>query len=83
MKQEQIDAYEAGFKAPLIQRRIQVNGTLFYDSYDDKQLRTDHGDPVFGLLETLINIPRSQIWGAEGEIQAKPLPGLNLSLSGT
>ncbi len=83
VKQERIDAYEAGFKAPLFQRRIQVNGALFYDSYDDKQLRTDYRDPVFGLLETLINIPRSQIWGAEGEIQAKPLPGLNLSLSGT
>ncbi len=83
VKQERVDAYEVGFKAPLFDHRIQLNSALFYDSYTNKQLRTEVKDPVFGLLEQLINIPRSQIWGLEGELQARPLPGLTLSLNST
>ena len=83
VKQERIDAYELGFKAPLFEHRLQFNGAIFYDSYDDKQLRTDYVDPVFGLLQHLVNIPRSDIYGAEAELKARPISGLTLGLSGT
>ena len=83
VKQERVDAYEVGFKTPLFDHRVQVNGSLFYDSYTNKQLKTEVKDPIFGLLEQLVNIPRSQIWGFEGELQAKPIEGLTLSLNST
>ena len=73
VKQEWVDAYEVGFKTPLLDHRVQINGSLFYDSYTNKQLRTEVKAPIFGLLEQLINIPRSQIWGFEGELQTSSL----------
>lgn len=40
-------------------------------------------DPVFGPEEKMINVPKSYIWGFEGEILARPVDGLTLSASGT
>lgn len=82
-KQEKLVAYEAGFKAPLFDRRVQLNGSVFYYDYSDKQLRARVRDDTFGLLEKTVNVPKSRIWGLEGEIVAQPMEGLNLSLSGT
>ncbi len=82
-KQERLHAYEVGFKSPLLDRKLQVNGALFYYGYTDKQLRTRLLDPPFGLLNQVINIPQSQIWGLDGSLQAHPIAGLNLSLAAT
>jgi len=81
--QEKVVAYEAGFKAPLFGRRLQLNGSGFYYDYSDKQVRARVLDPIFGLLERLLNVPKSYIWGIEGEILARPVDGLTLSASGT
>ncbi len=83
VKQEALLAYEAGFKAPLFSRRLQVNAAAFYYDYSDKQVRVRELDPIFGLLEVGANVPKSEVYGAEGEFVARPLPGLTLSLSGT
>ena len=40
-------------------------------------------DRVFGQLERLVNIPKSRIWGFEGEMVARPVDGLRLSLAGS
>ena len=81
--QEKVVAYEAGFKVPFAQNRVHLNGALFYYDYSDKQVRAKVLDPIFGLLEKLVNIPKSYIWGVEGEFSARPLDGLNFSASGT
>ena len=81
--QEKVIAYEAGFKAPLGDRRVQLNGAAFYYDYSDKQVRGRIQDAVFGLLEKLLNVPKSYILGLEGEITAKPVDGLNLSIGAT
>lgn len=81
--QEKVVAYEAGFKAPLFDRKVQFNGAFFYYDYSNKQVRSRVRDPIFGLLETLVNVPKSRIWGLEGEVVARPIDGLALSLSGT
>ena len=83
VKQERVDAYEIGFKAPLLNRRVQFNAAGFYYNYKDKQLRTRFIDPFIGYLERLDNIPKSRVWGAEAELVARPAQGLDLSLSGT
>ena len=81
--QEKVIAYEAGFKAPLGDRRVQLNGAAFYYDYSDKQVRGRIQDAIFGLLEKLLNVPKSYILGLEGEITAEPVDGLNLSIGAT
>ena len=81
--QERLDAFELGFKAPLANGAVQLNGAAFYYIYDDKQLRTVVVDPVFGPQNRLVNIPESTVFGLEADLQAEPVPGLSLALSGT
>ena len=77
--QERLDAIEVGFKAPLLVGRLQLNGAAFHYDYRNKQIRGRIADPIFGLLEALVNIPRSRVQGFEVELVAQPVTGLNLS----
>ncbi|HEX8450348.1 MAG TPA: TonB-dependent receptor, partial [Allosphingosinicella sp.] len=81
--QESLLAYEAGFKAGLPGRRVQLNASAFYYDYRDKQLRGSMLDPTFGPLEALVSIPKSRVFGAEAQLVARPLPGLTLDASAT
>lgn len=80
--QEHLIAYEAGFKVPLMDHHLQVNAAAFYYDYTNKQVRSRILDPSFGLLEKMLNLPKSHIEGIEGEIVARPVEGLTLSASG-
>ncbi|RRQ95510.1 TonB-dependent receptor, partial [Enterococcus faecalis] len=82
-KQERLRAYEFGFKAPLLNRRAQFNAAAFYYDYANKQVRAKTSDPVFGLLENILNVPKSKVLGVEAELQLYPVDGLNISLSGS
>ena len=79
--QESVLAYEAGIKATLIDRTLSVNSALFYYDYKDKQLRSKDIDPVFGLIEALVNIPKSRVWGFELEATARPTEGLSVTFA--
>lgn len=81
--QESVTAFEGGFKATLADRAIQLNAAAFYMDYKDKQIRGRLLDPIFGGLETLVNIPKSRIWGAEADITVRPTDGLTLTGSVT
>ena len=81
--QEKVIAYEAGFKVPLADRAVQFNGAAFYYDYKDKQVRGRIQDTVFGLLEKLLNVPKSYVYGVEGELVVHPFDGLDLSASAT
>lgn len=84
VKQESILAYEAGFKSTLLNRKIEVTGAGFYYDYRDKQLL---GRNIFvavlGPLSALVNVPKSRVYGAEGQITVRPVRGLSLSAAGT
>jgi iron complex outermembrane recepter protein len=81
--QESVLAYELGEKATLFNRRLQVNAAAFYYDYSNKQTLGNYLDPVFGIQPIIVNIPKSRIWGLEGQLTARPVDGLRLSLSGT
>ncbi|QKS01138.1 TonB-dependent receptor [Sphingomonas sp. CL5.1] len=85
VKQEGILAYEAGFKARLIDRSLQLNGSLFYYDYTDKQtLGSVVLTPnIFGPLNHLVNIPKSHVTGAELQLNWMPVAGLKLSADAT
>lgn len=81
--QEKVLVFEAGFKAPLADRKVQLNGAAFYYDYKNKQVRGRIQDTVFGLLEKMLNVPKSYIYGVEGELVVRPVEGLTLSASAT
>jgi iron complex outermembrane recepter protein len=68
-------SYEAGFKASLIDRTLQANGAVFYYDYQDRQIRSKIADPNFGLLDALVNVPKSKVQGFELELTATPARG--------
>lgn len=74
--QESVQSYEAGFKATLLDRALQLNGAVFYYDYTNKQLRSKLIDPNFGILDTLQNIPKSDVKGFEIEMNIRPTEGL-------
>ena len=81
--QESVLAYELGFKLSVPEQAIQFNGAVFYYEYDDKQVRGIVKDPIFNQLDRLVNIPKSNISGAELELVWSPIEGLLTRLSGT
>lgn len=81
--QESILAYEAGFKATVLDGLAQINGAAFYYDYKNKQTRAKFVDPIFGALDKLLNVPKSTIKGAEIDITAYPADGLTLTASAT
>ncbi len=71
---EQLTSYELGFKSLFADNRLRINGAVFYNVYEDIQLSIPRID---GLL--LVNAGRAEIRGAELEVRAIALPGLELS----
>lgn len=76
--EETLNAYELGGKTTLADGRIQLNGSVFYYDYQDKQITGLISDPVFGLLTQILNVPKSEIWGAEADIEWQATPELYL-----
>lgn len=80
--QEKLTAYEGGFKMPLFDHTLQVNGAAYYYDYRDKQVLGSAPDPIFKTLRRLINVPKSRVYGFEGGITWNPrgaLSGLTAS----
>ena len=77
--QESLLSYEAGFKVAVLDRKLQLNGAVFYYDYSDKQVLGSVVVPPFGQLPKLVNIPKSRAVGAELEVVARPIDGLRIS----
>ena len=81
--QESVQAYEVGVKSSLMDNRVQLNSAAFYYDYKDKQLRTKILDPIFGFLDTLDNVPKTEIYGLEADLTAQLSDGLRLTAAFT
>ena len=79
--QESVVSYEAGLKASLFNRAINVSAAGYYYDYGQKQIRSKRLAPPFGILDVLQNIPKSDVKGFEVELSGKPAPGLSTSIS--
>lgn len=82
-QEEELLAYELGFKATLLDSTMQLNGAAFLYDYRDKQVGDATPDPVFGFLTKLKNVPRSEVKGLELELQWRPFMGLDVKLATT
>ena len=80
--QEELLAYEAGFRTSLFDRALQLSGAVFHYSYQDKQVLGIF-QTVFGNLPRLTNIPKSRVNGAELQLLVTPVNGLTFNLGGT
>jgi len=81
--QEKVTNYEIGFKATLSDLAMTINGAVFYNDYRNKQVRSKIVDRIFGFLDALQNVPKSQIKGAELEMSIRPVEGLNVNFAAT
>ncbi len=72
---EKVDAYEAGLKLDLADRRLRVNTAVYYNKFDNLQ-RTAIDNQA---RQTVLNAAEATIWGVESEITASVARGLTLS----
>ncbi|MDF8331782.1 TonB-dependent receptor [Novosphingobium cyanobacteriorum] len=67
-KAEQVTSYEVGAKTQFWDRRVTLNMAAFY--YDYKNQQFINVDPTTAA-QTLLNIPKSRIYGAEAELTVR------------
>lgn len=75
---EKLTAYEIGVKSELASRAMQLNASLFFYDYRDKQEREPAVTPV-GNIAGVSNIPQSEIYGAEVEWSWRATQALTIS----
>ena len=78
---ESVQAYEAGFKATLFNRKLDITGAGFFYNYQNKQLqgKVVFTPNIFGPINALINVPRSRMVGAEAQASLYAAKGLTLN----
>jgi outer membrane receptor protein involved in Fe transport len=83
--QESVLAYEAGLKVALADRKVDLSAAAFYYDYRNKQMKGRSFQPpsVLGAIESLVNVPKSRIYGFEGQANLYPVEGLTVSVGAT
>lgn len=77
---ESIDAFEAGVKTDLLDRRLRLNMAGFYYDYRSLQVFSLEPNPAGGVPLQRLQNADAEIYGAEIELQARPARGLDLNL---
>ncbi len=78
-REEELTSYEIGTKATLADGRMQLNAAAFYYDYEDKQ-EQDFAVAFVGNISGLTNVPKSEIIGAEFDMQWAPTDALGIGL---
>jgi iron complex outermembrane recepter protein len=77
---EKLKSYEIGAKSEWLDRRVTVNGDIYYNDVTDLQLIGYAATTLGGTIT--LNAGEAHISGAELEIQAKPVQNLLFNISG-
>ncbi len=72
--EEELDAFEIGAKSTLLNGSMQLNISAFFYDYTDKQ-EQNPAITFVGAISGLTNIPESEIYGAELDLQWLPADG--------
>ena len=73
-------AYEGGIKTTWLDGRLTANAAVFYNDYTDLQVTSFGSDPVSGVFVSLFtNAASARSYGAELEVTARPVDGLDLT----
>jgi len=77
---ERVTDYEFGFKADIVPRRLRANVAAFYSDFNNVQRTVNIVDQFSGNTSALIqNAAKASLMGVELEVNAMPIPGLELS----
>ncbi len=75
---EQVTDYEIGFKSELFDRRVRLNGAVFYSNYKDIQRNAVVLTGTGSVASLVNNAAKAHIWGGELEASIIPTEGLRL-----
>ena len=75
---ESLVSYEIGVKSQLFDRRLRINGAVFYNDLKDKQLNQFLAGSG-GASSIAVNAGSATLKGVELEVEAAPIDGLRLS----
>jgi iron complex outermembrane receptor protein len=68
-----------GVKSTLIDRRLFLNGSVYYYDFSKPQVRVAQVDPVTGLpFNQLNNLAKARVYGAEIDATLRPMRGLDI-----
>ncbi|MFV3126757.1 TonB-dependent receptor [Niveispirillum sp. KHB5.9] len=76
VRQEEVTSYEMGTKLRLLDGALRTSLAAYYSDYRDKQVFGVLTDPLFRTLERVLNVPRSEIWGLEADVNWRLTSGL-------
>ena len=73
---ETVNAYEIGLKSDVIEDRLRVNTSVYFNDFKDLQRTVVVNDPNFGIIQTVQNAAAAEILAFEAEIKrvGKPMP---------
>lgn len=74
-----LDSYELGLKSSWLENRIVWNSALYYMPWKNYQISVPVKGPPYGFDANVGNV---RIYGLESSIEARPMPGLQLSFNG-
>jgi iron complex outermembrane receptor protein len=75
-KPEKLKTLELGAKSELLERRVRLNGAVFFSRYLNQQTFAQQLDASGANWFREVNAGKARIWGLEGELQAEPVTGL-------
>ena len=78
-KPETLWAYELGNKLELPAARLRINAAAFYYQYQNQQIQSAVLNPTTGLVGSIINAPRSHLYGGEVEVNWSPIDHLTFT----
>ncbi|MEM8987980.1 MAG: TonB-dependent receptor [Pseudomonadota bacterium] len=84
--EEELLAYEIGFKSEFADGKVRLNGAAFYYDYDNQQVQSAEFAEilVFGIavpIGRIVNAEESEIYGGELELAWIPVRGLEITQS--
>ncbi len=71
---ERLDAYEAGFKTELLDRRLRFNVGGFYYNYSNLQITQ-----FVGVTQSIVNGAKAELYGVDVDFNARLTPEFSLS----
>jgi iron complex outermembrane receptor protein len=78
---EQMDTFEAGYRASLFERRVQVTSAIFYNNQKNPQV-TEHANPSHPeLILAITNAKSARQYGAEAAVTWRVIDPLTVGVS--
>ncbi len=78
---ETLKAAEVGVKTDLLDRRLRMNASIFFNQYEDIIFTNNQPTPNSPSNATPVNAGDADVKGAELEIEARPVAGLSIQAS--